>query len=171
MLIMTLGLGAAFVSVGIYFAFRWFARRSWKPFDGEVVSVRQSSGTDGFTYQPVIRVSIEGRVHEFESEAGSYPAPKVGQTRKVIGDPSTGQFAEFNLTILFLTVFLPVLAGFGVAFLGWSTYKTNENKPNKMPILTNHPPPVPAVMTATTSTPSRNRAPGQRSWVLLRLPR
>jgi hypothetical protein len=161
MLIMTLGLGTAFVSVGVYFAFRWFARRSWKSFHGEVVSVRQSSGTDGFTYQPVIRVSIEGRVHEFESEVGSYPAPKLGQTRKVIGDPSTGQFAEFNLTILFLTVFLPVLAGFGVAFLGWSTYKANKNPANKASLLTPDPPRVQVVMIATTSIPSRSLATGQ----------
>ncbi len=161
MLILTLGLGAAFVSVGVYFAFRWFARRSWKPFVGEVVSVRLSSGTDGFTYQPVIRFSVEGLVHEFESEVSSYPPPKVGQTRKVIGDPATGQFAEFNLTILFLTVFLPVLAGFGVAVLGWSTYQANKNPANKVSLLTPDPPRVQTVMAATTSTQSRGLAPGQ----------
>jgi hypothetical protein len=39
------------------------------------------------------------------------------------------------------------------------TEKTN--KPNKTSLLTPDPPPVPAVMTATTSTPCSTLAPGQ----------
>jgi len=129
MFMMTLAFGVVFIGVGVYFAVRWFRRRNWISFRGEVVRVRESFGieSDGVLYYPTIRVECQGDNYDFESDLGSYPAPKVGQRRSVIGDPRTKQFSEFGVWVAILTVFLPIVLGVGVAALGWSTYQQNKN--------------------------------------------
>jgi hypothetical protein len=67
-----------------------------------------------------------GRSHEFESRYGRYPAPAIGQAKRVRGDPRSGEFSEFSLAIAVLTIIVPILLGFGTMALGWATYERNK---------------------------------------------
>ena len=130
--IVTFSLVTIFFGVGIYFVTHWYSCRGWESLEGEIVSVRETAGgSDGFTYEPVIRVSLGGGEQEFQSEHGCYPAPKIGDRRRVLYDPVSGRFTEFSISIIFFTVILPILLGLGAMKLGWSTYEHNMKSSNK----------------------------------------
>ena len=133
MLAFTLMFGAVLAGIGIYFGYHWWTRREWESFQGRIIEVHSSFKDGGTIFHPVIRVQKNGVDYDFKSDIGTYPAPKVGRKRKVIGNIETNQFSEFSIGIAILTIFLPIALGVGVVALGWSTYQSNQNIEQDVP--------------------------------------
>jgi hypothetical protein len=151
--------------IGGYFAVFWLRRISWTRLDGKVVGHGgRGGGMDDVCELAIIEVSTTAGSRRFSSQVASFPPVKLGTRVTVLQSPDGGDLIECTLSGVLLFSVAPLVAGLVIIWLAnnstWDVPNLNQ-KPNKTSLLTPDPPPVPAAMTATSSTRSRSLAHGQ----------
>jgi hypothetical protein len=120
-ILVVLLLGGVFGGCGVALLWGWFRRRNWEVLEGKVYSNTRVRGDEsGSLYRPEIEVVVDGELVRYSPESYRQRSEaEIGEARRVLRNPKTGELWEGGNGFPFETVMCLAIGAFLLVAAWW----------------------------------------------------